>query len=72
MHANDNDRDDTRAIATGLARWYREAMTDCEQAAFHDTPLADELRRAGHSLQPPAAHRDEPEGDRRHAVSLTA
>ena len=70
MHAK--DRDDTRAIAAGLARWYREAMTDCERTAFYDTALADEVRQTGHAVEEPRASRDKREPARRDAVSLTA
>ena len=66
-----NETDETRAIAAGLARWFRDAMTESEQNAFADTELAQDVRRAGFALEqrPVAGDKSDPGRRRRVAVS---
>ncbi len=60
-----NAMDELRAVAAGLARWYREEMPADEQAAFHQSELGADVRRVGIALEPPAEEsRDDATGHR--------
>ena len=55
-----NAMDELRAVAAGLARWYREEMPADEQAVFHRSELADDVRRAGIAVDLPADDSEQP------------
>ena len=55
-----NAMDELRAVAAGLARWYREEMTADEQSAFHRSEIGADVRRVGIPLDPPADEEGEP------------